>query len=435
MTLAQMKIRIFIPAIILVIAAVFGRQIDARHRVARAAEGELGAESRRLGIANSSGHSTRTKKVERVEHHAEAKQLAVEYVTHAKEWQADAVMDEAAKQRNADLYRRLSELEPILLRIFTLDVLASMDLRDEAQARQAVFLLRTLSRKDPAGALDFFRKNSLILRKDSGAAYIVSDALESWAKEAPIAAAEWMKKNVAEIPEALSSQSQANVLRRAAEKDPRVAFSLITGLGLDFQHAHSAMNNIVTTATTEEEMSATLAALREYREANSSNKELTRAANDNLAYFSQELRKQSFEAASKWIENAKLNPKDLDRICQSLSSGVLDEPNRWIEWMGRVFPPGKGDGLVIDLIGNWTEQDYDTAGKWLTSAREGPLKNVAICGYAQTVFKHDPKTAMQWIMTLPPGKDQQNTLQYILVNYLRNNPEAAAAFKTEHGLK
>jgi hypothetical protein len=436
MTLPQMKVRWVIPAIILAIAAVFGWQIDGRHTAARVEEGKLGAEARRLGIADNEGHLTRTKKVERVDRQAEAKQLAVEYVMHAKEWQADAVvMDEAAKQRHADIYRRLSELEPIPLRIFTLDVLASMDLREKAQVRQAVSLLRTLAGKDPAGALDFFRENSLILRKDSGAAYIVSDALDSWAKDDPIGAAEWMKKNAAEFPEALSGQSQGNVIRRAAEKDPRVAFSLITGLGLDFSNAHTAMYGIVTSATTDEAMTATLAALREYREANRSNKELTRAADDNLGNFADELSKQSFDAGSKWIENAKLNPKELDSICQRLGNGLVEEPGRWIEWMGRAFPPGKGDSNIMYLIGNWTEQDYGAAGKWLASAPEGSARNAAIRGYAQTIFQHDSETAMQWIMTLPPGGGRDDTLINIYENWPKDDPAGAEAFKAEHGIK
>jgi hypothetical protein len=42
---------------------------------------------------------------------------------------------------------------------------------------------------------------------------------------------------------------------------------------------------------------------------------------------------------------------------------------------------------------------------------------------------------MQWIMTLPPDERRENSLRYILMNQLRDNPEAAAAFKAEHGLK
>jgi hypothetical protein len=40
-----------------------------------------------------------------------------------------------------------------------------------------------------------------------------------------------------------------------------------------------------------------------------------------------------------------------------------------------------------------------------------------------------------WIMTLPPGAERQHTLRFILVNKLRDDPEAAAAFAKEHGIK
>lgn len=155
----------------------------------------------------------------------------------------------------------------------------------------------------------------------------------------------------------------------------------------------------------------------------------------NLACFVQELRKQSFEVASKWIENAKLNPKELDSLAQGFGNNILDDPGKWIEWMGRVFPPGKGDGHIMDLIGNWTEQDYEAAGKWLASAPEGPARNAAIRGYAQTVFKHDPETAMQWLMTLPPGKDRDSTLKNTHRNWLEIDPVGKEAFSEQHGIK
>ncbi len=434
MTFPQMKIQIFITAIILAIAAVIGWQIDGRYAAARAEEGQLVGEAQQLGVAGNGDPSARTKKVERGDREAEAKQLAVEYATQAKEWHAATVMDEAAKQRYDAIQRRVSALDQSQLGIFTMDVLATMNHGEKRQAKHALSLLERLARKDPTGALAYFTKHSSVLRLVDDSEYFVAGALGSWAKEDPLSALKWIRKNAAEYPEALSLGSLA-VVRGAAEKDPRMALSLIAGLELDFSNAHNAMNAIVIAAKTDEEMSVTLAAIREFREANRNNKELTRAADGNLAYFAQELSKQSFEAANKWIENAKLNPRELNSLAQGLGNNFLDEPDRWIEWIGRAFPPGKGDGHIMNVIGNWTGQDYEAAGKWLASASEGRVKYAAIRGYAQTIFQHDPETAIQWIMTLPPGKDRDETLKTIHMNWSKDDPVGGEAFKQEHGIK
>jgi hypothetical protein len=89
----------------------------------------------------------------------------------------------------------------------------------------------------------------------------------------------------------------------------------------------------------------------------------------------------------------------------------------------------------MDMMDTWTTHDYEAAGKWLASASDSPARNAAIRGYAKTVFKHDPETAMQWIMTLPPGSDRDNTLKNIHLNWPKYDPAGKEAFATEHGIK
>jgi len=42
---------------------------------------------------------------------------------------------------------------------------------------------------------------------------------------------------------------------------------------------------------------------------------------------------------------------------------------------------------------------------------------------------------MQWIMTLPPGNDRDNTLRTIYLNWPKDDKEGAASFAKEHGIK
>ena len=421
-----------ISAIILAVAAIVGWRIDARLAKTRAEENVLVAEAARLGISADDTQPARKVRPSPAESEQEAKQLAVAYIALPKAKQRIVI---PSVEYGTDVERQIATLDTSQLKIFLADVLAAMELDGTIVPERVNSLLTNLARIDPRSALDLFTKHASVCRKDLSS-NVVSTALGVWAKDDPVAAAEWVKENAGEFPEALSGQSLSNVFYWAAEKDPRLAFTLLASMGLNNSHTFSALGDIVAAATTDEQRNATLAALREYREVHKNDKEARQVADQMVGYFAWGFKKDGFDAGSKWLASANLTPNEFDRFCGELTLNYNgNEHAQWIEWIGGHAPPGKGDQQIINLIGGWTEQDYEAAGKWLASTPEGPAKNAAIRGYALTIFPQDRETAMQWIMTLPPDERREKTLQFILVSKLQNDPEAAAAFKAEHGLK
>ena len=432
-----MKIAIAISVLILAAAAGLGWKIDGHLAAARVKEQELTDEAQRLGVSEVDAHFTRSANRIRIDRNAEAKLLAIEQIQLVKAIEQGGSRDEAWQKRGQKCVECISALDASGLKILITDLLASKELSQRGKAEAALSLLGlNLAKRDPSGALAFATEQvSALSHGRNGIENVIYNSLANWAKDDPLAAVQWMKKNAAEFPDAMRAQSLHNVFHSAAEKEPRLALTLIVELGLNYLDSHGAVHTVVTAATTDDERTAVLEALREFRKSNQSNKDLVRAADDNLGYLSNGLRQSSFETASKWVDSVNLNPKELDGFCERLSNGIVEEPGKWIEWMGERFPAGKGDSSIMDLIGRWTETDYEAAGKWLASAPDGPARIAAIRGYAQEIFPHDRETAMQWLMTLPPGEERQNTLRYIRVNCLRGDPEAAAAFAKEHGLK
>jgi hypothetical protein len=427
-----MKTSIGISAVILMAAAIVGWRIDARHAAIRVEENVLAAEAARLRIGTGDAHPARNVRPSHAAREQEAKQLAVAYIALPKARQRIVI---PSVESATDVERQIAALDTSQLKTFLADVLASMELDGTIVPERVNHLLANLARIDPRGALALFTKHASVCRRNLGS-NVVSTALGAWAKDDPIAAAAWIKENAGEFPEALSAQSIYNVIHPAAEKDPRLAFTLISKMELNYSDTHSALHDIVTSAETDEQRNLTFAALREYREAHKGDKEIRQAAEEMVAHFSWGIKEGGFQTGSKWLASANLSPKELDRFCGELTRIYDgDEHAQWIEWIGGNLPPGKGDGPIMDLIRRWTTDDYEAAGKWLAAAPEGPAKNAAIRGYALTIYKNDPETAMQWIMTLPPDERRENSLRYILMNQLRDNPEAAAAFKAEHGLK
>ncbi len=103
-----------------------------------------------------------------------------------------------------------------------------------------------------------------------------------------------------------------------------------------------------------------------------------------VGYFYWGFKEDGFQAGSKWLASANLSPKELDHFCGELTKSYNgDEHAQWIEWIGENFPPGKGDGPIMDLMGLWTSDDYEAAGKWLASTPEGQVKNAAIRSFAR----------------------------------------------------
>jgi hypothetical protein len=430
-----MKRSIFISLLIMAVAAGLVWKIDRQLAAARTDGKRLAAEVKRLGVSGGNAQPNRSAKRDRSDRDAEARQLANEYNAEAKKWESVAIMDNATEARYVEMHRRIEALDSARLKAFVTDVLKDRDVHEIMRAERAVKLLPLLAKKDPQGALSLFKEHYAAIGISPGAGNVIPECLSAWASNDPFAAVEWIKKNAEEFPSAKLSQFRGSVIHCAAQKDPRVAFSIIALLGLNASDAHSAMHDIVTSAKSDERMTTTLAALREYREANQADKALRDAADQNLGYFSQHFRKVGFEAASKWINDAKLSPEELDSFCERLSNGIVEDTGKWIEWMGNTLPPGKREWPIMDMMDSWTRQDYEAAGKWLASAPEGPARNAAIRGYAKTIFKHDPETAMQWIMTLPSGKDRDATLKHIHINWPKDDPAGKEAFAKEHGIK
>jgi hypothetical protein len=84
---------------------------------------------------------------------------------------------------------------------------------------------------------------------------------------------------------------------------------------------------------------------------------------------------------------------------------------------------------------NWTRNDYQSAGQWLTTAPDGLVKNAAIRSYAETVSPYDPETAAQWALTLPPGNERERTLRRIHQNWPADDSAAKEAFARKHGIQ
>ena len=137
-----------------------------------------------------------------------------------------------------------------------------------------------------------------------------------------------------------------------------------------------------------------------------------------------------------WLEAVAFTRKEKEHFATGLLyDNVKKDPARWMEWLGESISPRKLGGVVGDLMGQWTQQDYLAAGKWLASEPNGLIRTAAVRSYSVTVASYEPETAVQWAMTLPLGKERDATLRQIYQNWPLHDAAGAAAFAAENGIR
>ena len=221
--------------------------------------------------------------------------------------------------------------------------------------------------------------------------------------------------------------------KNQGEKDPAQTFALLGGM--DFEKRLDAIGAIISSAENHPERQAVLLeALRSY----------VLTLRDPL--LAQEIRSAVFEAFAREVD-----PSSTDAMIEWLSktsaeekalfakgfgySSTREASGRWIEWMSFNLTPAQLAQPVAGLVEEWTQADYQSAGKWLAAAAESPAKEIAVQAYVEAVAEYEPHVAIQWAMTLPEGAKRDASLSAIHGNWPLDDPEGKTAFQRTHTME
>jgi hypothetical protein len=150
-------------------------------------------------------------------------------------------------------------------------------------------------------------------------------------------------------------------------------------------------------------------------------------------------KKRGFEETSTWLASGRLSGEELASATQNMEHRVKpEETAQWLEWLGDSgLPEEAARDRAYNLSAEWTEKDYQAAGKWLASAPDSPGKSAAVGAFAAKVHPYEPEIAMQWLETLPRGSDRSKALEAIHRGMQENKnyeKEAVEGFAREHGI-
>ena len=435
----SLKISIASAILILGVGGALGLRHQQRLTGLREDQRKLTAKALALGISTdpaASGETPLTKR-QRDDRANQARVMAAEFVAFGREIEAHDKLggepDEAFEKRGLDMQAKLMSLDASQLKVLIASLREDKSLSNEIRQNLICYSILMIGEDHPSAALALFAESSDLLADSLAGVNVVSSTLAAWAKKDPLAAREWVSKNAASHPDLANDDAKRSIVAGAAETDPTLAFKLLGEMHID--DTSSAVQSLIEGGKTPDQRTAILDALRAHLATLPEGSERDDLLQESLETMGRNLTDESFESAQSWIAQAKLTPAESAQFAAGLSYyNTEQETGRWIDWMAQNLPAEAMTQNVENLVGQWTQQDYQAAGKWLAAAADGPAKQAAVSTYAGTVAEYEPQTAVQWALTLPAGEQRQSTFEAIYQNWPKADAEAAAVFAKQYGV-
>jgi hypothetical protein len=434
-----MKTSLLLTALILAAAGLLGwRQQGQLTRVRETHQAAL-ADARALGLAADDIAAgkiplpAKRAREDAADRSAAAKAFAAELIAFAAEMkarqEAGDAMDAPMQKRIAELLVTLGEFDPAQIKILIAE-LRACDTLDRDMRRGVLGLaIMTLAERQPESALALFTESSDLVEAEGMMEHVLAQAIEKLAESNPNAALEWLRANGKKFPDLIGENTRLAVVAGAAKLDPKLALGLADELDLvDDNRAPQVAARLAAAATTAEERSALLAALRGAAE----NNDLVSATLTSLASG---LANDGFDDASAWLATAKLDDAERESFLNGLGQYSMGEDTgKWLDWMGDQLPPDQQATRIGRIVGAWTTRDHQAAGEWIRQTSDGPVKETAVAAYAETVAPYEPAAAAQWALTLPAGERRTELIEQIHEEWKKKDEAAAADFAREHDL-
>lgn len=343
--------------------------------------------------------------------------------------------DEELRDQIVQATVELMELSPANMRKVLAGLRSNSKLSEDTKSKVIGFSILFVSGDHPEAALRLFEESKDLLGKGTMSNHVVGSALHSWAEMNPEAAMQWLKRNETPPSGISREEMQHAVLGGAAKHDPVMAFRLLSDMGLEV--STDACEVIASSlADTQEGRESLLKAMRGHI-ANLDNERASRNISGAvMEAMARGVGKNSFESVSRWLDGESLPESDLASFAEGLSwFSTGEETGEWLDWMAKSMPAETLKDPVEGLVGDWVEEDYLSAGKWLTQLPDGPIKTPAVKAYAEAVAAYEPEVAIQWAMTIADVDERRATLVAIHDNWPAGDEAGAAKFAAEHGLE
>ncbi len=183
--------------------------------------------------------------------------------------------DSAMQKRIMEMMDGMFSLSSSECKRLIAEVRDRTDIDNEMRKNMIESTIMMLAQQHPETALAIFTESSDLMKDSQISEYALSSSLSQLAKDQPLAALEWIKKNAEKHPDLVSDDAKRAVVSGTALNDIGLAFQLADELKLD-PDKHSYFYHIAQVADTPEKQAEVLAALRK-QTANMADKEKSRS--------------------------------------------------------------------------------------------------------------------------------------------------------------
>lgn len=440
--LPAMKRSFYLTIAILIAGVAPGLWQEKRLSTLRGEHEQLSREAVALGIRHASASDDgggRTTKRERGEGEKRALRVGSALIAFAKELEAMESSgnspDTEFQERSMQVMLELAELDAKQLKEVIARLKNEQGLSGKSRGDIISYAILTIADRKPEVAVAMYVECADLLADSNLGSHVVSSALGRWAAASPKEALDWISKNETKHAGLIDDDTRRSILSGIAVNDPVLAFDLLDEMG--FENRSMAIHSILATGSNDaQQRTGTLDALRGYlaKITDATTREETGAK--ALELLARSIDHEGFDPLVQWMEQAKFTPQEKEHFAGGLTYFTTKEDTgKWVEWMAENLPAEEVGLPVKDLVGEWTDQDYQAAGKWLGTLKDGPARAAAVEAYAGAVAAYDPQVAAQWAMTVPAGPARDATLQAVYENWPSADPDGAAAFADEHGIE
>ena len=398
-------------------------------------------EAAALGVSTDASKAdtvTKASKRQREDTTRKAKDFANTLVNFVKEMKE---MEKSGAQPDAEMQKRIMEMVDGMLslngeelKIVISEIRGRADLDDETREEMIGFSIMMLAQQHPQTALAIFTESSDLFDQNGMSSHVLSSALSQWAKDQPLAALEWIKKNSEKHPDLIKDDAKTAVITGASATDFGLAFQLAGELKLSVTDG-SILGKIAANADTPERQAEFLAALRKQASQTTDQGQANQLLKTGLLSLFSKISGTGYEKATAWIQSANLSAEETGGLAENLRYHTTKaDTGKWLEWVStQGLDSDKSNRNTKNLVSEWTRNDYKAAGEWLATSPAGPMKESATMAYLETVAPYDPDVAAQWAQTLT-GDKKVASMKSIFEALKQKDEAAAKEFAKKHGI-
>ena len=141
------------------------------------------------------------------------------------------------------------------------------------------------------------------------------------------------------------------------------------------------------------------------------------------------------EGARSAVEEFDLPEKDVANYLSGYPLELGNSPIKGIQWAKEALSDELAATTIGEIVAVWSNRDYGAVAEWLIDESPSPARDIAIDQFTEKVLGIDPPGAATWALEISREPQRASSLARIYSRWSEQDPEAANAWFSEHGLQ